>query len=190
MSYRARINTSDPSFNIALHNAMKGSNAVPYASAEVRGLYSKFAGAEGDRLRRGEQAGKELANQAAYKDALNKRRLQDLAFNRKMSQAAYKVKKDRLDDAKSGMWWNAGLGAVNLGLGGYGDYKDRQAREKQAQFNESQKRAWALRNPEAAYNLEATSPGYFGLRSYIDFDQLNKIRGPRAGQNQWGTSAR
>lgn len=197
MGYRARINTNDPQFQIAQRNAAKGQGAIKGASAAARGISSAFGAREGNRLAKGEQAGKTLKNQKEIFDKnmalaekyriLNKKTNN---FNNAMSYQDYKMNKGKFEDAKLGSYIGAGINALGVGVNAYGGYKDRQAAAEQAKFGEQMQKMWVQNNPLAAYNFEAQAPGMLGIRNYLDFDAIQKAKGPMAGRNKFGTSAR
>jgi len=180
-NYRARINTADPRLQVGVRNAMKEGAAVPGASAAVRGLYSRFAGAEGERLSRAEQAGEALKNQAAYRKKMYKLDKRSLDLKKRLVG----VERDKLSDATLGMYIGSGIGLAQLGLGAQGMAKDREALAQQKRFDEYATRKWVNQNPQAAINYHAYDPAY-GLYQKLD---VNNALAGRSGHEAFRMSS-
>jgi len=202
MAYRARINVNDPRLQTSLRNAEKGNRAVKGASKEVRGIYSSFAGDEGQRLSRLDQFGQRLANaetnlkttKGLNRQALaNQRRAADIDEMYRQGRLGLErrnlsMEKDRFDDAKLGSWLGLGINALSTAGTAYGSYQDRLARDQQQQRQNAMTSEWVKNNPLESYRMEATYPGIFGLQSFLTPAVLEKARTARA--RKYATSTR
>jgi hypothetical protein len=193
---------SDPRLQTSLRNAAKGNRAIKSASKEVRGIYSSFGGAEGDRLSRADQFGQRLANaeenlkttKGLNKKALaNQRRAADIDEMYRqgrlgLERSKLSMEKDRFSDAKLGSWLGLGLNALSTGGTMYGSYQDRLGRDLQQKRQDAMTSEWVKNNPLDAYKFEASYPGLFGLQSFLTPAVLEKARTARA--RKYATSTR
>lgn len=184
MAYRARINLNDPRLQTSLRNASKGNAAIKGASANVRGLYSKYGQSEGQRLGGLERAGERLSNAKKNLEVTKSLNRQTIG----LGERKLKFEKDQFNDAKLGSWIGAGLGALSTAGTLYGSYQDRMARDKQKLQQNAMMKEWVKNNPLTAYQYEANYPGAFGLQSFLTPDIMERARTVRA--RTYPTSAR